>query len=109
MIQLFKRNRQWRALFSLLIIIGLAIPSVMPSGSALAVAGQVDANNVTTAPTIDGNLSEASWNLAQTVNKTTIGTPNNTVTMGASWNSTYLFVGVKVLDGNLFNDSANTW
>src|SRR5690349_9490376 len=109
MIQLFKRNRQWRALFSLLIIIGLALPSALPYSSALAVAGQVDANNVTTAPTIDGNLNESTWNLAQTVNKTTIGTPNNTVTMGAMWNSTTLFVAVRVLDANLFNDSANTW
>jgi hypothetical protein len=108
MLQLFKRNRQWQSLLSLLVMIGLLIP-YGASGLAVAVAGQVDANNVATAPTIDGNLNEAGWNLAQTVNKTTIGTPNNTVTMGAMWNSTYLFVGVRVLDGNLFNDSANTW
>jgi hypothetical protein len=108
MIPIIKSHRQWQTFLSLLVLIGLLLP-YGASGLAVAVAGQVDANNVSTAPTIDGNLSEAGWNLAQTVNKTTIGTPNNTVTMGAMWNSTYLFVGVRVLDGNLFNDSANTW
>ena len=81
----------------------------MPVSKALAVAGQVDANNVTTPPTIDGNLNEAGWNLATTANKTTIGAPNNTVTFGAMWDATNLYIGVKVLDANLFNDSANTW
>jgi len=103
-----KGYRHWQRLLGPLLMIGLILPGGI-FGTAVAVAGQVDANNVSTAPTIDGNLNESSWNLAQTVNKTTIGTPNNTVTMGASWNSTYLFVGVRVLDSNLFNDSANTW
>jgi hypothetical protein len=44
-----------------------------------------------------------------TANKTTIGTPNNTVTFGVMWSSTHLYVAVRVLDSNLFNDSANTW
>ena len=35
--------------------------------------------------------------------------PNNTVTLGAMWDATYLYVGVRVLDANLFNDSANVW
>jgi hypothetical protein len=105
MIPISKHYRQWQALFCFLLVIGL----VIPVGIAGAVAGQVDANNVSTAPAIDGNLSETGWNLANTASKTTIGTPNNTVTFGAMWNSTTLFVGVRVLDGNLFNDSANTW
>src|SRR5436190_3455154 len=108
MLPTLRHSRKWQSLLCLLVMIGLLIP-YGAFGTAVAVAGQVDANNVATAPTIDGNLNEAGWNLAQTVNKTTIGTPNNTVTMGAMWNSTYLFVGVKVLDGNLFNDSANIW
>jgi len=65
---------------------------------------------VGTAPTIDGALNESAWSVANNVaNKATIGTPNNTVTFGALWNSSNLYIGVKVLDSNLFNDSANTW
>src|SRR5690349_7543692 len=69
----------------------------------------VNAPNVATAPTIDGALNETDWNLATSAAKTTIGSPNNTVTFGVLWNSTNLYVGVRVLDANLFNDSANTW
>src|SRR5688572_6295855 len=105
MIQIFKLNRRWQTALCLLLMIGLAVPF----GAVGAVDGQVDAGNTATAPTINGSLSEAGWNLANSAAKTTIGTPNNTVTFGALWNSTHLFVGVRVLDANLFNDSANTW
>ena len=105
MTQLFKRNRHWQTALCLLLMIGL----IIPFRAAGAVAGQVDANNVATTTAIDGNLNEAGWNLANSAGKTTIGTPNSTVTLGAMWNSTHLFVGVRVLDANLFNDSANTW
>ena len=104
--QIWKGNRRWQIALGLVAITSLVL---MTFGKAFAVAGQVDANNVTTAPTIDGNLNESTWNLATTVNKTSIGTPNNTVTTGAMWDSTNLYVAVKVLDSNLFNDSANTW
>ena len=103
--QTLKRHQRWYALICLLLIAGL----VIPFRSAFAVAGQVDANNAATAPTIDGNLSESGWNLANSATKTTVGTPNNTVTLGAMWDNTNLYVAVKVLDANLFNDSANTW
>ena len=53
MIQTFKSHRQWQAIFCLLLIVGL----VVPFSPAAAVAGQVDANNVVTAPAIDGNLN----------------------------------------------------
>src|SRR5688572_16178681 len=105
MIQIFKLNRRWQTALCLLLMIGLAVPF----GAVGAVDGQVDAGNTATAPTINGSLSEAGWSLANTAGKTTIGTPNNTVTFGTMWNSTYLYVGVRVLDANLFNDSANTW
>lgn len=100
-----KISHPWRVFFSLLLILTLTIPL----SGVLAVADQVDANNVSSAPSIDGNLSESGWNLATSASKTTIGTPNNTVTFGVMWDSTNLYVGVKVLDANLFNDSANTW
>ena len=105
MIARLKSHRQWQTLLCIVLIIGL----VLPFTRALAVAGQVDANNIASAPTIDGNLNEAGWSLANSASKTTIGTPNNTVTFGAMWDATNLYVAVKVLDSNLFNDSANTW
>jgi len=82
-----------------------------PTGAtATPAAGNIFAQTVGTAPTIDGALNEAAWSVANTVaNKATIGTPNNTVTFGALWNSSNLYVGMKVLDSNLFNDSANIW
>jgi len=58
------------------------------------------------AMTIDGNLSEAAWSITNTVSKTLVGTNNNTVTFGALWDDTYLYVGAKVLDANLTDDSA---
>src|SRR5512144_2862356 len=106
MVSAGKRFRKWQILLCLVLTIVGLFAFVQGAG---AVAGQVDANNVTSAPSINGQLTETGWNLANTVSKTTIGTPNNTVTMGAMWNSTYLFIGVRVLDGNLYNDSANIW
>jgi len=66
--------------------------------------------NTTAAPiTVDGNLNEAVWSLATTASKGVAGSPNNTISFGALWNSTYLYVGVKVLDSSLKNDSVNVW
>src|SRR5258706_12358612 len=100
-----KNYRQWQVLLCLVLMIGL----IVPISAAIAEAGQVDANNVATAPTIDGNLNEAGWSLTTTASKVISGTPNNTVHFGAMWDNTNLYVGVKVLDANLFNDSANIW
>lgn len=86
-------------------------PTNTPIGATATPApGNIFAPTVGTAPTIDGALNESAWSVANNVaNKATIGTPNNTVTFGALWNSSNLYIGVKVLDSNLFNDSANTW
>jgi endoglucanase len=64
------------------------------------------AQRATAAITIDGSLSEAGWIITNTVTRTIIGTDNNTVTFGALWDDTYLYVGAKVIDANLFSDSA---
>ena len=106
MVSAGKRFRKWQILFCLIVLITGLFVFVQGAG---AVAGQVDANRVTSAPAINGQLTESGWNLANTVSKTTIGTPNNTVTMGAMWDTTNLYIGVRVLDGNLYNDSANIW
>ncbi|MFD0671463.1 sugar-binding protein [Cohnella sp. GCM10027633] len=59
--------------------------------------------------TVDGNLSEAAWDVTVPVAEALSGTPNNTTTFDVKWDSTYLYVGFKVLDASLFNDSANIW
>jgi hypothetical protein len=59
--------------------------------------------------TLDGSLNESSWNLAQSITKTTTGTVNNTATFGVLWDANYLYVGVKVLDATLNSDSPDPW
>ncbi|MBE7445851.1 MAG: Ig-like domain-containing protein [Planctomycetia bacterium] len=55
---------------------------------------------------VDGNVSESAWDIATDVNKTVIGTTNNNTKFGVLWDTTYLYVGMKVLDDTLYNDSA---
>ncbi|MGH7955526.1 MAG: sugar-binding protein [Opitutaceae bacterium] len=68
------------------------------------------AKNTLAPITVDGNLNESVWSaeLTGTVSETVSGTPNNTVTFGALWTSTHLYVAIKVLDSNLWNDTAGT-
>jgi chitodextrinase len=61
------------------------------------------------AVTVDGSLNEAVWSMAKPVVKTIIGTPNHTSEYGALWDNDYLYVGVKVTDNELINDSANIY
>lgn len=61
------------------------------------------------AMTVDGALNEPVWSLVQQVAKTTSGTPDNTVDFDVVWDDTYLYVGAKVTDGDLFNDSPEDW
>lgn len=70
----------------------------------------VNAIKTTETITIDGNLNEATWQTSTSVTKTIVGTPNNTGTsFSVSWNNTYLYVGMRVTDANLFNESTNQW
>ncbi|HEY9047294.1 MAG TPA: sugar-binding protein, partial [Ohtaekwangia sp.] len=59
--------------------------------------------------TVDGTLNESSWNVTRAVSKNTVNTPNNTVTFGVLWDNTNLYIGVKVLDASLYNDSPDIW
>jgi regulation of enolase protein 1 (concanavalin A-like superfamily) len=59
--------------------------------------------------TINGNLTESGWNVTRTVSKNTVGTGNNTTTFAVMWDNTNFYVGVRVLDANLFSDSPDTW
>jgi hypothetical protein len=59
--------------------------------------------------TVNGTLTESGWNVTRVVNKNTVGTGNNTTTFAVMWDNTNLYVGVRVLDGNLFSDSPDAW
>ncbi len=59
--------------------------------------------------TVNGNLNEPGWNITRPITKTVTGSPNNTATFGVLWDNNNLYIGVKVLDANLFSESANVW
>ncbi len=58
--------------------------------------------------TVDGELSESAWDIATDISKVIYGTTDNTAKFGVLWDSTYLYVGVKVLDINLYHDSRSS-
>jgi len=59
--------------------------------------------------TVDGSLNETGWNMSKSINLPVVGTLNNTGTFGVMWDSNNLYIGVKVLDANLYSDSPNLW
>jgi PQQ-dependent dehydrogenase (s-GDH family) len=69
----------------------------------------INAKKRTAAININGNPNETIWEFTNSVTKTIIGTPNNTVTFAVLWDSLYLYIAAKVTDANKFNDSANPW
>jgi polygalacturonase len=71
--------------------------------------GTLNADKVSTAPVIEGRLSERGWNLQTSIGKSVIGIGNNTTTFDVLWDNSYLYVGAKVLDSIFKNDSPNAW
>ena len=69
----------------------------------------VGAKTVLLPPTIDGALDESDWDVTARATKLANGTSDNTLTFGVLWDETYLYVGAKVLDDNLINDSDNVF
>ena len=72
-------------------------------------AGVITCYKAPAAMTINGQLTESGWNVTRSFSKATVGSPNNTATFGVMWDNTNLYIGAKVLDANLFNDSPDTW
>jgi hypothetical protein len=60
-------------------------------------------------PLIDGSLDETMWDLNQTISKTASGTKNNSGTFGMIWDSTFLYLGIKILDATVTTTNANPW
>ncbi|MBB3113349.1 hypothetical protein FHS18_005461 [Paenibacillus phyllosphaerae] len=85
------------------------VVNMIASNPPASPSSTVTALNVTSAITVDGNLNESGWTVDTSVSKGLSGTPNNTAAYDVMWNNSYLYVGVKVLDGNLYKDSANSW
>jgi|GEM_PF-3263469 len=79
--------------------------------NATVTVNQVSAFQVppaTTAHVIDGNLSEADWNVTTPISKLVSGSTSDTGAWGATWDNNYLYVGVKVSDSNLSTVSGFT-
>jgi PKD repeat protein len=72
-------------------------------------AGTITAYRNLNTITVNGSLNETGWNLNKSITKTVFGTANNTTTFGALWDNTNLYIGVRVLDGNLYSDSPEWW
>ncbi|WP_438446362.1 sugar-binding protein [Gorillibacterium sp. sgz5001074] len=86
-----------------------AVGNVSPSSPLLEVTTTsylVEAKKTMSPITVDGALNETVWSMAKQIKKTAVGTSDNTATFGVLWDQQYLYVGVKVLDGSLANDSS---
>jgi hypothetical protein len=71
--------------------------------------GTITCYRTTGAITVNGNLTETSWATTRSFAKTVVGSPNNTATFGVLWDNSNLYIGAKILDANLFSDSADPW
>ena len=78
-------------------------------GDPVDPAGTITAKKASSVVTVDGSLSESSWNLNKTISKVAYGSTTNTATFGSSWDNTYLYIGVKVLDDHLYSGASNVW
>lgn len=58
---------------------------------------------------MNGSLSKSAWNLSKSIARNTVNTTNNTATFGVLWDNNNLYIGVKVLDASLYNDSPDAW
>ena len=70
---------------------------------------QVQAKKRIGSLSINGNPNESDWELTNTLTRTTIGNPNNTVQFGVLWDDQYLYIGVTISDASKKNDSQNPW
>lgn len=80
-----------------------------PTDPPVDSTGKVYASRVTSGVTVNGSLSESAWNLGKSISRNTVNTTNNTATFGVLWDNNNLYIGVKVLDASLYNDSPEAW
>jgi len=70
----------------------------------LNLSNYVDAKKTILPLTVDGNLDELDWDIMNEVGKVVEGVTDNVVKFGALWDNSYLYVGVMVLDSDLYED-----
>lgn len=62
---------------------------------------------------VDGDLNDSDWNLDQNISRVVAGTATedlNIVDFGVTWNETYLYVGMNIIDGILMpNESGEVF
>ncbi|CAG0942890.1 partial Endo-1,4-beta-xylanase A, partial [Candidatus Brocadiaceae bacterium] len=79
----------------------------MPAGCPQETAFKVTVPFTSEKMTVDGELKESAWeDITTDICKVIYRTTNNTAKFGVLWDNTYLYVGVKVLDTDLRNDSS---
>jgi hypothetical protein len=61
------------------------------------------------APVVDGLLDDSVWTLDRTARKQVLGTNGNSVNFGTLWDDKYFYVGVEVIDDQLWNDSTDSF
>lgn len=76
-------------------------------GGSAPTPGSATALETSDTMTIDGYLNESAWDVDNSVARTISGIPNNTVNFGVTWDSTYLYVGIKALDSSLYGGSGD--
>jgi hypothetical protein len=76
--------------------------------STLPAEGIAYAAYIDTPPVIDGDLGEYTLAYGSEIPAAGTGPNNNTVTWGANWDQTSLYLGVKVVDG-VVEGSGNPW
>lgn len=69
-----------------------------------APAKSIEAKKTPSAISIDGNITEAVWDISEPIEKNLFGVHNNTATFGVLWDDNYLYVAAKILDNVLIND-----
>jgi hypothetical protein len=98
--------------------IGVCLVGLLAGCDAEEVPGEAESDEVGTPAvarrprtpiTVDGVLSESGWSLSDRAGKPILGASDDTVTFGALWDPSFLYVGIRVLDGDLQKDSPNRW
>jgi hypothetical protein len=58
---------------------------------------------------VDGKLGEPAWYMSGNMDIVLAGAKDVTATFNTSWDENYLYIGARVLDSALYNDSTNMW
>ncbi|MFN0063093.1 MAG: sugar-binding protein, partial [Myxococcaceae bacterium] len=80
-----------------------------PSGGTALPLGTLTSARVSSAVTVDGNLSESIWTSSNYAAFSNSGLSDNQVRAKAAWDSTHLYFAFDVTDGALESNSGQLW